>query len=62
MREYLEILIYRFKKQNGLDVYSELSPPQLTLLSAKINQELVRLNRIAEIKNMGATNGKKILA
>ena len=52
MREYLEILIYRYKKQNNLDIYSELNTRQVNELAGKIKSELARINCICEIKNM----------
>lgn len=51
MRSYLEILIYNYKKQNDLDVYSELDYYSLEDLKNEIGYTLESINEVQRSKN-----------
>ena len=51
MREQLEILLYQFKKQNNLDIHSELNIDDLWTFILAVQQEIQRVNKIHEARN-----------
>lgn len=53
MNDQLEILLYRYKWQNGLDVYSPLPARHMDRFTTKLYLETMRLNNIAVAKNEG---------